>query len=179
MPSATPQLYSFTNNVPKIDNPTNGIPNLLANPSIFRLSGSSYFGRLNFTDPVDNTYTPISGVDLIFGGTGFEVDASSDLYVGTVLDSEQSAVWIPLPALSMSAFYVASSVAPGTGETYTFTVYKDTTATAMTAQISGSGTSASYSATTITFSAGEKFSVRIVTSSGAQTAYLTYSARLE
>lgn len=179
-PFNNPKFDSSSASVPKLTVGTLDVPSFLADPSIYRLSGSSYFGRFNI-DYVDNTYTPPpgAGVDLIFGGTGFEVDAASDLYVGTIVDSDQTAIWIPLPAVSMSTLYVASSVAPGTGESYTFTVYKNTTPTAMTAQISGSGTSASYSASTITFSAGEKFSVRIVTSSGAQTAYLTYSAKLE
>lgn len=178
--SSNPSLASSSYSVPKLNIDSLNVPSFLANPSIFRLSGSSYFGRFNTENPVDNTYTPIDGgLDLIFGGTGFEVDAGSDLYVGTIVDSQQEAIWIPLPACSMTTFYVASSVAPGTGETYTFTVYKDTVATAMSTTISGSGTSASYSASTITFSAGEKFSVRIVTSSGAQTAYLTYSVRIE
>lgn len=176
----TPILDSYSVRFGKLNDPMNGIPSLLANPSIFRLSGSSYFGRFNDVDEVDNSYTPIdSGIDMIFGGTGFEVDAGSDLYVGTIVDSQREAIWIPLPACSMTTFYVASSVAPGTGETFTFTVYKDTVATAMSTTISGSGTSASYNSSSITFSAGEKFSVRIVTSSGAQTAYLTYSVRIE
>ncbi|HRI34989.1 MAG TPA: hypothetical protein PLD02_14670 [Saprospiraceae bacterium] len=180
MPSSTPQLQSATNNVPEFDTPTNSVASFLANPSLWRKSGSSYFGRLDFDSEVDNTYTPPPGsVDLIFGGTGFEVDGGTDLYIGTVMDADREAVWLPLPAISLTNLYVASSVAPGSGQTFTFTVYKDTTATAMTAQISGSGTSASYGSSTITFSAGEKFSVRIVTSAGAQTAYLTYSVRLQ
>lgn len=180
MPSSKPTFSSYSVRFGKLNDPMNGIPSLIANPSIFRLSGSSYFGRFNDVDTVDNSYTPIdSGIDMIFGGTGFEVDAGSDLYVGTIVDSQREAIWIPLPACTMTTFYVASSVAPGTGETFTFTVYQENSATAMSTTISGSGTSASYSASSINFSAGEKFSVRIVTSSGAQTAYLTYSVRIE
>lgn len=177
-PSSNPSLASSSNLVPKLSIGNIDIPKFLTNPSVFRLSGSSYFGRLNFNDPVDNTYVPVTGVDLIFGGTGFEVDGGTDLYVGSIIDTDRDAVAIPLPAISLTNLYVASSIAPGTGETFTFTVYKGSTPTAMTTQISGSGTSASYSASTITFTAGEKFSVRIVTSAGAQTAFLTYSVRL-
>ena len=180
MRNSNPSIASSSNTVPELVIGTNSAPSFMADPSIFRLSGSSYFGRFNFDLPVDNTYTPIDGgLDMIFGGTGFEVDAGSDLYVGTVVDPDREAIWIPIPACSMTNLYVASSVAPGTGETFTFTIYKDTVATSMVAQISGSGTGASYSASTVTFSAGEKFSVRIVTFSGAQTAYLTYSVRIE
>jgi len=115
---------------------------------------------------------------MIFGGTGIEIDAGSDLYMGAIVDPSREAVWIPLPSVSMTHLYVASSLAPGAGETYVFTVYKNTVATLMVATISNSETSSSYVGT-ITFAAGDKFSVRIVSSASASTGFVTYSARIE
>lgn len=200
MPSTTPRFSSLASSSAKISSSSSSIPYLSAietthgqiysssssspiwvpNPSLWRRSGSSYFGRFDDEHEIDNTYTPIdSGLDLIFGGTGFELHSSNDVYVGTLVDPNREAVWVPLPACNITNFYVASSVSPGVGQTFTFTVYKDTIATSMIATISGSGTSASFGASTITFSAGEKFSVRIQCSSGANSAFLTYSARIE
>lgn len=178
-PIKTPTFASSSNQVPKLTVGDGAFPHFLVNESLWRRSGSSYFGRFDSENPVDDTYTPINaGIDMIFGGTGFEIAGGSDLYVGTIVDSVREDIWIPIPACAITNFYVSSSVAPGGIQTYTFTVYKNTVAQSMQAVISGSGTSASYSGT-ITFSAGDKFSVRVQTSSTANTAYLTYSVRLE
>jgi len=124
---------------------------------------------------VDDTVVSDAGLNLMFGGTGVEIDGGSDLYMGATVDPTREAVWIPLPSVSITQFYVASSLAPGTGETYVFTVYKNADATAMAATISSAGTSSSYVGA-IAFAAGDKFSVRIVSSAGASTGFVTYSA---
>lgn len=179
MPNSVPKLATSSTTMPRLTNVIEGFPRIIVQDNLWHRSGVSFFGRLDTENPVYNTYTPINGgLNLIFGGTGFEIAPGSDLYVGTIVDAIREDIWIPIPACSMTNFYVASSVAPGGSETYTFTVYKNTVAQAMTAVISGSGTSASYSGT-ISYSAGDKFSVRVVTSSLANVAFLTYSVRIE
>jgi hypothetical protein len=150
--------------------------------SIMRdVTGASYFSKIDVINPVDNTVSPIGGPDVIFGGSGFPITAGQTLYIGTVVDSVEASVRMPMPQVTMTELYVASAVSPGGGQTFTYTVMKNGVATALTAQISGSGTEASDTnpAHSVTFSATDKFSLRVVTSGGSATAYHTYSVKIE
>lgn len=140
-------------------------------------SRPSYFSRIDATSTPDFTETS-QGVEVIFGNSGVPVTAGKTLYIGTILDSSESAVRIPMPAVTITELYVACSTAPGSNQTFTYTVMKNGVATALSAQISGSGVSSSDTGESISFSAGDTLSVRVVTSAAAATAYHSYAIKV-
>ena len=115
-------------------------------------------------------------VDLLIGGTQFAVSSGTTIYMGAAADTTEAEASVPVPALTATELFVASSVAPGSGETFTFTLRKNGTATAVVATISGTSTTANASGSII-FAAGDLFSVSLVTSSGAATASASFSVK--
>lgn len=126
----------------------------------------SFISRLDFVSTPDFTNPPSGDVDVIFGNSGFPVGATATVYIGAVVDTSISAVEIPLSARTISNLIVACSVAPGAG-TYTYTVMKNGVATSITCSITGSGVSSS-SANSVSFQSGDKFCIKLVTSSGSE-----------
>lgn len=133
----------------------------------------SFVSRFDFISTPDFTIVPVGDLNVIFGNSGFPVDANSTVYIGAVVDVASAAVEIPLSARTVSNLIVACSIAPSPG-TYTYTVMKNGVATSITCSISGSGVSSS-SSNSVAFLSGDKFCVRVVTS-GAQQSNHSYSA---
>jgi hypothetical protein len=148
--------------------------------NIILLKGSSYQSRLDTINKVDTTTPQYGGLDVLFGNSGFEVSGNTTIYLAQGSDKTEAEVRIPMPACTMKEMRVASSLSPGTNETFTYTLMRNGVASnEMAAQISGSGVSATISLTNgIGFNAGDTFSVRLTTSSGAVTAYHSYSIKI-
>lgn len=140
------------------------------------IKSSSYFSRIDTVNTPDFTVTS-SGVEVLFGNSGFEITASSTVYVGSTVDTVEASARYPVPEMTLQELYIACSTAPGSGETIAGTVMKNGVATALTATISASGTSASLTGQSISVSAGDTISVRFVMSSGAATTYVSYGIK--
>ena len=141
--------------------------------------GGSGLARVFEFDTVVDRTPPVFAtgeVDLMIGGTQFSVSAGRTLFVGSTADNSEADVAVPVPALTITELYAYASSAPGTGETYTLTVRKNGVDTSLAATISGTSSSANDSAS-ISFSAGDRFSVSVVTSSGAATASISFSVK--
>ncbi len=151
---------------------------LIADALVFSYTGGSYFSRLDTISPVDNTQAPTGGVELIFGNSGFPINAGETLYIGTVVDADWAAAGIPMPAMTLSSIVVACSQAPGGGQTFDYAVMKNGSATGMTAQISGTGRFAHITGA-VAFNYGDSFTLRVIASAGAATCNHSYSGTLE
>lgn len=165
---------SYLKSTTSKDSFINALNNLLI------LRGVSYQSRLDTINPADTTTPQYGGLDVLFGNSGFEVTGNSTIYLAQGSDTNEAEVRIPMPACTMKELRVASSVAPGTGETFTYTLMRNGVASnELQAQISGSGVSAVITLTNgVGFNAGDTFSVRLTTSSGSVTAYHSYSIKI-
>lgn len=80
-------------------------------------------------------------------------------------------------AMTVTNLTVAFATAPGTGETYACTLYKNGSATALTATVSDSANNASDTIHSVSVDQGDVLSLEIILSSGATTStYMTWSA---
>jgi hypothetical protein len=100
---------------------------------------------------------------------------------GSVSASDQNYAVFPAPfAGTVKNLYLASSGAPGSGQTYTATLYKNGSSTALTAAISGgSATTANNTANSVTFNAGDTLQLRLVTSGSAGANDVAVSAEVQ
>lgn len=144
------------------------------------LKGNSYQSRLDTINQADTSTPQYGGLDVIFGNSGFQVKGNTTLYLAQGSDSTEAEVRIPMPACTMKELRVASSQAPGTSQTFTYTLMKNGVVNSeLQAQISGSGVSASIVLNPgVGFNAGDTFSIRLTTSAGAVTAYHSYSVKV-
>jgi hypothetical protein len=74
---------------------------------------------------------------------------------------EAQAVQIVSEAMTLSSFIVTLQVAPGSGTSWNLTVMKNGVATAMSVTVANTATTGSYTATTISFAAGDTMSVQV------------------
>jgi hypothetical protein len=112
------------------------------------------------------------GAGMIAGNTGQDNLSSSTKY-GTffgsgLTNSETDAEQILAKGGTARSLYVRASGAPGEGKSWSFVIYKNGSADpVLTCAISGSDTSCSDTAGSISFSAGDTISICIVGTSGA------------
>lgn len=148
------------------------------------ISGS-YFGRLDTATKV--AVVQEGANNLLFGGTGFPVTGGSTVYIGTIVDTTETTARIAVPALNMFELRVSCSAAPGSAKTFTYCVMKNGVAqdgnggtTDLSATITGASDTSGHKtlATSIQFSGGDQFSLRVVATAGATTAYHSYSIKL-
>lgn len=118
----------------------------------------------------------IGGVQWLFGATPNVVGASATTYIGPAGNQTQvnAAVWIMPGPGSIVAMFGSGTVGPGTGQTVTFTIYKDSVAVGSPGILSGSGGTGAFQTGLITqsipFILTDQLQVQIVTSSGAASA---------
>jgi hypothetical protein len=139
-------------------------------------AGASYFPRLDtITTP---NFAPVTEVfDLIAGTTMTQIGSSQTLYVGLFEDGTENKVSIPLPTGTVSQLTVESSVAASSNGDYVYTVMKEGSAQTMTISMSAGQTSASTTANQVSVASGDTFSVKIVTSASAPSAFHRYSVK--
>lgn len=120
-----------------------------------------------------------NGVRQTIGGTSgaATVGAGQTRYVGTALiDAAAASVYVPV---SMAGVFknlnVVSAGSPGVGETYTATFQKTLTSTALTCQIPSGFNAAADTTNSVSFAAGDRFSLKIVLSSGAAATNILWS----
>lgn len=150
-------------------------PNRLFNET----SGMSYYPRIDYINTPDFSEIPSpEGFDVILGTTGFSVAGGDTVYLTTAIDLAYEVVRVRLPACTMSELFVSVTDAPGLGHSFTYHVLKNGSATSLGATISGTSTEASITGQTVTFSGGDYFAIRVVTSAGSTTTYHGYSTKI-
>jgi hypothetical protein len=141
--------------------------------------GASYFPRLDtITTPNFVPPPPSEEVfDLIAGTTMTEIGSSQTLFVGLFEDATENKVSIPLPAGTVAQLTVESSAAASSTGDYIYTVVKEGSAQSMTISMAAGQTSASTTANQVSVASGNTFSVKIVTSASAPSAFHRYSVK--
>lgn len=173
-------VENLSKKVAKLSNESLNDSTLQVLNNLLTSRGKSYQSRLDTVSPADTSTPQYGGLDVLFGNSGFQVTGNSTIYLAQGSDSTEAEVRIPMPACTMKEMRVASSIAPGTSQTFTYTLMKNGVAiNELQAEISGSGTSSTISpGTGIGFNAGDTFSVRLVTSLNALVAYHSYSIKV-
>lgn len=112
--------------------------------------------------------TPAVITDLSASTTS-PVAASTTVYLGAngAQSTATASRWVASRTYSAVALTVASDAAPGASQTYTYTLYKNGSATSVTGTISGASSTSASTTSTFTASAGDTLSIQLVTSSGA------------
>ena len=144
-------------------------------------TGSSYFGRLDTISTPDFSIGASGDTKLIFGGSAFPVTSGQTVYLGSGIDATEVNARISLIACTVKQIQVSSSAAPGTGQSFAYTVMKNGSADrTFTVTVSNSNQSGSVTDSTGTaFSNGDYISVKLVTSGSAATAHHSFSIKIE
>lgn len=106
--------------------------------------------------------------------SGNTIPAATTAYIspGSFNGGSIGLIDIPLPfACTISKLYLDAGVAPGASESFTYTLMKNAVATALTGTVEDSATTASDLTHSVEFAAGDKITLRLVTSSGATVTY--------
>lgn len=180
MPNVASELTvdSSSHKVSTLDATSSAISSLEVTARVYSLTGASYRPFMDVDSTPDWTVVP-TGVEVIFGNSGFPVSANKTLYITVMTDSDIEAVQIPLPSVTMTELYVSSGgTPPSSGQTYTYTVMKNGVATALIATISGTSEEAEDTGETVVFSAGDLFALRVVTSASAAQAYHSFGVKI-
>lgn len=117
-------------------------------------------------DTNTNTAVPIMG-----HVTSAVAAGETKFFVHALLDGATSLVYIPIPeAGTFSNLTISTDGAPGTAESYVFTLRKLTSDTALTCTISGNASNqASDNTHTVAFAAGNIWCIKVVASASANT----------
>jgi hypothetical protein len=141
----------------------------------FLHSGASFLARLDDeTTPVPSTATVL---DMIAGSTLGSVGAGQTLYLGLFEDADVADVSLPVPAGTAAQVFVESTAAPGSGESFAFTIIKNGSATSMAVTVSDTSTAGTTTANPVGCANGDRLALRLVTSAGAASAKHRYSIR--
>lgn len=164
--------------------PSSGVPLIATDITSvrFRLPGVSYVPRFDDVSPVTFFDGPITWIDadMLTGTTQSNITAGQTIYVGLFEDADFNDVSIPLPAGQAVHLIAEANAAPGSGETFTYTITRNGVDTSMSVTVSDLATSGSTIANPVTLSTnGDKLAVKIVTSSNAATAKHRFSIRYQ
>ena len=130
-----------------------------------------------------------SGAAGAAGATGFTVlsgggtpDQQNTRYipVGAFTSNTESAVSIPMPvAGTLSNLQVRLSTAPGSGNWYQLTVRKNSVSSIISCTITDSSQITCTDSDAVSFAAGDTISLQVVPGSNPNSAYLTWSVKLQ
>jgi len=123
----------------------------------------------------------LTGVATILSGNG-QVTAANISYLGTggAARAELQATGRAPYAGTLKNLYVQSDVAPGSSQAYTCAIRNEQADTSVTVTISGAAAvQGANTSNTQAFAAGEKYSLKIVTSATAATAFISWDAEFE
>lgn len=123
-----------------------------------------------------------SGSSLYLANSAAGIAAGTTAFVGVGVTDTVSATnvasVIPI-AGTVSKLYAFSSASPGVGQTYTITLLVNEGATAITATISGAGTTATDLVNSVGIAASDRLEFRVVTSAGANTTRMAASVIIQ
>lgn len=117
----------------------------------------------------------------VWTGHGGAISSGQTVYLGgnTFNATEATAGPSPLPvAMTVSQLRVVGSVAPGSGQSFVFTVRKNGSDTAQTATIADTDTAAADTSNSVSFAAGDRISIKVVASGSAAGSTLSAAVRL-
>lgn len=115
--------------------------------------------------------------DMLLGATISKITGGNTVYIGTFEDRLDQRVSIPVPEGTCVQLNVRSDTAPGSGESFTYAVMKNGSATSMTITVENTSQEGSTSLNQVSCSTGDRISIRLVASAGAATAYHRFSLR--
>lgn len=104
-----------------------------------------------------------SAFSIFAGSTQFQVTAGSTIYIGIFEDIQIDKIEVPLPAGVIKELIVESDLAPGVGQSFTYTIYKNSSSTGAFVNVTGSNTSATLN-TSLTFNKQDRFALELITS---------------
>lgn len=138
-------------------------------------AGPSYRGRLDFVTPVAFSVLPAGDEELYMGSSGSPMPGGGTFYMGAAaahLDFDE--VGIPMSAGQLSKFRVHAGAPPGANNSWTYTVCKNGTPTAMACTVSGaSDQDGAYVDTALDVADGDKVTIRRQTTQGGDPPPLT------
>ena len=162
------------------------VGNDLSNPGAGKVPLSNGSSTSNFVIlnnlPIQNLGTNTSSRIALNGGSAGTPAAGGTYYLGAA--GSYAAVnanpFVIVTPKVVTGFYAAVSAAPGSGQSYTYTVYKNNVATSMTGQISGAA-SFSVLVTTNAFTVAptDLVTMQLVTSASAALAIHFFAINLE
>lgn len=147
----------------------------------FLLDGESFRPRVDDVTPVTLT-TPTSwiDVDMLVGTTQSRITSGQTIYVGMFEDTDVEDVSIPLPAGQAAQLVVEATSAPGSSQSFTYTVVKNGVDQSMVITVSDLATGGSTISNPVTLSSnGDRLAIKLVTSAGAATAKHRFSIRYQ
>ena len=162
------------------------IGNDLSNAGAGKVAFSNGSSSLNFVVinnlPIQSVGTNTSSRVALNGTSAAPVASGSTVFLGSAgnyISANANPFVIVKPGI-VTGFYTGVSVAPGTGESFTFTVFNNGVATSMTGQISGNASfSVSTSSDAFTVAPNDFVTMRLVTSSGAALSLHFFAIYLE
>lgn len=144
-----------------------------------RHSGASYHLRADWISIPNLTPDPAGEFDVIAGGSLTPVSGGTTFYMGMFGDVTESIVSIPMPACTITELRCRVTNAPGTGKAFAYTLRKNGADQASLAvSITDAGTESSDTGS-VSFSAGDKLSVKLITDSGSNEAYHLWTVKLQ
>lgn len=144
-----------------------------------RHSGPSYHLRADWISIPNLTPDPAGEFDVIAGGSLTPVSGGTTFYMGMFGDVTESIVSIPMPACTITELRCRVTNAPGTGKAFAYTLRKNGADQASLAvSITDAGTESSDTGS-VSFSAGDKLSVKLITDSGSAEAYHLWTVKLQ
>ena len=130
----------------------------------------AWFGGINSLAATNSSINWVGGdkFDLISTST---IASGSTVYFGPAGQTSgiNNALWVPSTACRIIGFYVASGLAPGAGESFTYTINVNGTDTAITATSTGNSSFVAQTFTSASVSAAKNTTItlKLVTSAGA------------
>jgi hypothetical protein len=162
------------------------VANDLSNPGAGKVSinngtSSSNFVVLNNL-PIQSTGVNTSSRIGLNGGSAGTPAAGGTYYLGAAgsYGSVNANPYIMVKPGIISGFYVAVTTAPGAGQSFTYTIYKNTSPTALTGTISGAASfNVTISGTAISVAQNDLITLQLVTSAGAASSIHNFAIYLE
>lgn len=130
----------------------------------------AWFGSINSLAATNSSINWVGGdkFDLISTST---IASGSTVYFGPAGQTSviNNALWVPSTACRIIGFYVATGLAPGSGESFTYTINVNGVDTAITAASSGASSfvAQTFTAASVSVAKNEPITLKLVTSAGA------------
>lgn len=113
------------------------------------------------------------------GSTTANIAAATTTYLGPngAQSTEGFALWTPANSTTFATIQIGTG-APGAGQSYTYTLRKNSADTALTCTISGAASYSCSASGAVSYSPGDEFNIKVVTSAAAAAAPHRYNVTL-
>lgn len=144
-----------------------------------RRDGPSYHLRADWISIPNLTPDPQGEYDVIAGGSLSPVSAGTTFYLGLFGSLNETLVGIPMPACTITELRCRATSGPGAGKSFAYTLRKngvDQGSLAVT--ITESATEGADTGS-VSFSAGDRLGIKLITATGSAEAYHLWSVKLQ